>query len=625
MTRRPIPRTALLLAAGLGAAIAGSLLVRSGAARRSPPPTHAEAPARETAPDVPDAAGGAERTALDGDTIRVLGRGPGGVRPVAGAMVSLDRVPLTAEGRVAHRAETDREGVAALATVPAGRWVARVMARGFLGETAPIEIAEGEHASPLLEIVLDELARVRGSVVDGSGRPMPGTHLHLRFDEGRFSIRTPLHPLDSPQGLEPVAGPDGRFAFGAPPDTSIVLEALHPTAGRVENAVDPLSPGETRDVRLVLRRPTNVVGRAVPFLPVAGAGTVTLCRVVENRSGLVDERSAAPLADGTFRFGNVTPGDKVLLYSRSAPEGIEIGMIEATAVEEETTDVGDLRVAPSVLDVLAHSRDLPDIRRTVDLNGAVLPAGRARGSYPVHARLESGAQFRIAGLPAGRLRLVASLLDEGGAGPDPAFREANWGAEYDGVAGEAVFVFERRAPTGKIRVRVSPPPGIAPEDLAARVALIRGGRIAAAYGSVRPGREEFSFEAEAGNAEILAAANGFVSGPIPLEVRADENVEISIAEWREGRAVLGTVLDDAGRPVAGAIVRVVAGAGPPQGTDSPLVLERADGRGRFRIEALPPLSDLHLYASSGSRLSRPVPVDPKGGGLELELVLDGRR
>ncbi len=89
-------------------------------------------------------------------------------------------------------------------------------------------------------------------------------------------------------------------------------------------------------------------------------------------------------------------------------------------------------------------------------------------------------------------------------------------------------------------------------------------------------------------------------------------------ELVRGAALGGSVVDEAGKYVAGALVRGSWGGGR---TILQSVAVRTDSSGHFLLEGLDPLADLRLEAESAGRSSGPPSTARAGPGKEVKLVL----
>jgi protocatechuate 3,4-dioxygenase beta subunit len=127
---------------------------------------------------------------------------------------------------------------------------------------------------------------------------------------------------------------------------------------------------------------------------------------------------------------------------------------------------------------------------------------------------------------------------------------------------------------------------------------------------------------KAGKATVTASGRGFAPArttvDLPAADGATHEVELRL---REARLVTGRVTDEAGKPLAGATVRVQSAtvAGRDDGF-VPSDLATADAEGKFRLEGLPDLP-LTLVVRAGGHRKRTVEVDRQREGLEVRLAL----
>jgi hypothetical protein len=86
------------------------------------------------------------------------------------------------------------------------------------------------------------MAVIAGRVVDARGQPVAGAAVYV--------VSAP-----SPQpDIAPITDADGRFTLGADAVGAYVLGARSDTAGEGRTSVTLTDPGDTADVRILVRR-----------------------------------------------------------------------------------------------------------------------------------------------------------------------------------------------------------------------------------------------------------------------------------------------------------------------------------------------------------------------------------
>ncbi len=584
--------------------------------------------------DAPASSGGeSTRTAVrvrPASGLRVLGRSAQGVAPVEGALVFLSpRDPETMQLDPVVPVATGPEGIADVGRMTPGRWRARVVAAGFLGAEKDFEMPVSDGAGALPEFVLDALASLHGVVRTKEGSPVRDATVEVLFPSEASAWFRRLAPED---GLAWAAetmssGEGGIFRRTVlPPGLPLQVRFEQLGTGQLLLSLGPLAPGEARELSVVLNRPTGLVGGVESVGSVGGEEVVIVSRVVDGGRGLLEEARTDPSPDGRFAFFDISPGPKLLQYTRREPSMFGVGCLEATAVEEETVDVGTIVVRPSVLTLLAVIADDPRVRRTVEVRGAVVQGDSSLRQFPFRLRLETGAPVPVVGLPVGLLGLAAVVQREGGAGADRDFPVARLRRPLDGASAGEVLAFRPRTRTSTLLLRASPPPGILPERFDARLALLRDGRFVRGSPAPWQGIHEITFKLEPAKYEVWAVANGFVAGPIPVEVEDGGEASLSIDVWRPSAIVRGRVVTANGEPVERVAVHVAAGPQAPGDRSEPLILEWTDDAGRFVLPGLPSLPDLTLRAFAPGRSSRALPLAGEAQPSDsLELILEPDR
>ena len=535
-----------------------------------------------------------------GSEIRVEVRRGG--EPVAGAAVEA-RLAYGDRGDGVAHGTTDAAGVFTADAVPAGPYRVEVWPEGepeyFVGEhgltppplamTRAVEVA----GRAVVAFELPATVRVTGRVTDATSHA--GVNALVEVVVALEGATVTGFTRSENDGAYEVQVPAGRVRsfrvddyrdhapFPAPADEKALFEAL-----------GPLRTGKSvvKDVVLVAgSRLSGTVTTGPERTPVEG-----LWLRFEDRQGHV-LRTAPTNVMGGYLVLALPAGEAIVTLDREgwflAGSGRRTVTLPAPAEGTETTL--DLEVVPSgvVSGVVVGADGAPVPGATVRALGGGLAARDARRVGRVLETIsDAGGRFSVTEVPPNvDVRLEAALGDARST-PSGAFRLP---------AGDPSPVRLVLAATGRISGRVV--------DLVTR-ASIPGARVRVAAVGEPAGRVGRRLDTDA---DGCFEAGGFVPGtwrltpdaprggwlpgaPREVEVRADGRDVILDLALDPGRAVAGTVLDEAGAPVAGARVALT---GTPDGAGAkPLDRRTTTGAdGRFRIAGL----ESGTYALRASR------------------------
>jgi Carboxypeptidase regulatory-like domain len=420
---------------------------------------------------------------------------------------------------------------------------------------------------------------------------------------GHFRIELPGVIVRSQEPL-PVAlwafQPDGRVA-----------------ARRLPWAV----PAPAEQVQLVIERFAASVFRVLGenAAPEAGARV----QVIAIDGMVVPADLAEKLTKLTGRDGSVTiqafaPGAIRRLSVQSSKYGNQLIGTPA----ETTTTAAELRLEPAgrvsarildetgkpVVGLKVHAQTFPD---GYDLGGTV---GLAEGVTDSSGRLE------ISAIAAGRLMLVLDLRSR----PDLPYRglpPANQIVEACQATTVEIRLKRAVRIEGVIRERTTglPIAGVSPElpDLAVRL-----GQNAKVVTDAL-GKFEGYIEGQQPYAFLYTTPKPFFvpsDTPESLHLLPAGSTEFKLppTELVRGEALRGSVVDETGTVVAGALVRASWG-GKEQVLQS--VAVRTDSSGNFLLEGLDPLADLRLTAESTGRFSGATLTARAGPEKKVKLVV----
>nr|WP_275943142.1 carboxypeptidase regulatory-like domain-containing protein [Pseudenhygromyxa sp. WMMC2535] len=505
--------------------------------------------------------------------------------PVPGARVTLGYGQL---GMLQKIAQTDEEGRAEVGPVVPGPYYLHADADGFL-PPEPVEVEVGSEgfvgAEGLDEqtLVLARPARISGVVLDEDDRPVPGAEVMLdseaAFSVGEGDTRQrlfavaigaadgslgvtkgevpdiPLFPEDDVGvGLVGVRSDEyGRFELDLLLPGEHRLWAVH--RGHAASAVQTfdLRSGEIREgVTLRLREgvPLTGVVRSANQNPIAGVQ-------IDLGDGLIlttDER-------GVFDAGYRRGPQKLILRGRGLiPKLVEI-------------QLGD---SPVDLDVeLEPARETLD-GRVVDGNGRPIADVEVAlrpldGLSPAQVTwTDDKGGYRFDALGPGKVELEFEHGDY-----VPVETRAQVGPD-EPAAGDLVLVSGWQA------------------DVLVRSALrgdpIEGATLHAGHMSATTdAKGRAVLDRLVGELDLEISAPGWVGRSASLRDDGSGRVELTV-ELTEGGSIAGVIDDDIGDPVVNATIRARSSSGELLGE------ARSDGRGRWRIDGVPP-GDIRLSAT----------------------------
>ncbi len=507
---------------------------------------------------------------------------------------------------------TDGKGVVVLGPIVGSHATVSVQAKGFVPRSA-VALEEGQTE---IKVVLLKGGVLVGRVVDDRDYPIDGARLEvvgvdldgmpivessnfMGFREAHFAFvlpgATPLIPAgelgvmpvvpDIPQQASAlvvgksergriswVSRGDGHFTLSPVTPGSVRIVAHHPRYVEALSEAVQLAPGGRAEIKLVMRRGGMLEGRILEHnrQPVAGARVEVVALVG------TDERVTYSADDGTFAFAAL--GKEVIL-SVARPDAPEHVVSRLPLTIEE------------------------DSRREIEV---VLPEPRA------------SVTFRVTddrGYPIDRVQLHVASLE-----PDMPLRKTL----FTNDAGEALL-FDARglqlrvlaSRRGKAPLVVQLEHALAEVVLALQQPLSLIGRVVSREGGIggatvtlltATGARHGKTDAEgnfviddltAGLGRLMVVAKGFVTHERELTL-ADRGhqrpVDAGRIELSRGGAVEGLVVDEEGKPVAGA--HVAAGRVPtylPMGK-LPLGVVATNRKGRFVLRDLAAADELLIEA-----------------------------
>lgn len=532
--------------------------------------------------------------------------------PVSGARVVL------VEGGLSPfpiEAVTDKRGGAVVGPFLESGAIVTASADGLVARGAPLTDNAGA-----ITLHLARAGTIEGRVVDGRGFPIDGVTLSLvgtdvgggpvDEDPSRHAFRKAhfFATLSGPRALIPagdlgvVPGPvppipragslgeaaglpvaaaasnagvdtaapwiskrDGTFVLAPATPGRVRVVARHPGYVEAESAFVVLAPGGKLEMTLTLARGGSLEGRVVDARGQAAPGV----HVTAAGSDGSFERAARTAQDGSFAFASLPNAVTVLVAPADDPTEI---------VARAELRVGDSEKKELVL-TMPPAREPIDVRvtdgRGRSIAGAQISARSddARVGFSRTAFASKDGTATIARARGLGLRVEVSA---------PGFAPRTF-AFADAPAEVRVELHEAE----RLEGRITDERGNGVADAALRLECgesIHGGRPRDASGN-------FTFsELPAGTCSLRVTAASFAPAELAITIREERGrraTETPRIELAREAVVEGDVVDDTGRPVAGARVALdrvpvvlAEGAPPPR-------MARTDERGRFRLGGLP--------------------------------------
>ncbi|NLF03401.1 MAG: carboxypeptidase regulatory-like domain-containing protein, partial [Actinomycetales bacterium] len=512
-------------------------------------------------------------------------------QPIEGAVVWVLGDPMTAQ--------TDAQGTARLAGLSPGWLELEAQAHGFApGRMSTILDAAG--AEGRVTITLAKGVPVAGRVRDVRGVGIPGVQV--------FAVPAG-HLLERQARASAVTGADGTFSIAAIAPGAYWFAFVRDgrretrTSGRlVERAVD--------DLEIVMDDGALVAGAVVdPDGRPASHATVHL-EPLDDHLGLLRPRKTSSGADGAFELRGLSEA-RYALHAESEAGVSQVYVIDLDAREPAPRHLG--LVIESAVEIAGV---------VVDDTGAPVPGiivqarSQERAStFASSATTGAGGEFLIEHLPTGRFTVWAGReerpADQGievmAGDHDVRLEVSRAGA----IRGEVVLDATGAAP-GRFRIRLE-----APDQRPLRTSGGEDGKFEVR--GLWPGEYTLVFYGP----ELVETRTA------PVALSPGETLDLGRVRVQRGRTISGQVVDGAGRPVAGAKVRM--GRGPfawPTFDDSLSEVRStvSDTRGAFSIVGLQPATSHISIEAEHPRHGRSLTVDVPGGVADpppVTLVLRG--
>ena len=479
--------------------------------------------------------------------------------PVAGAGI---RARLTDAFAATQRdASADAEGAFVIEGLRPGKYE--------VSANSPSHVSTGGHPVTLLDRDVDVVIPVkRAAMITGHVAPRQRCDVQQVSDPRTGVI--PNLPGAS-------TGADGAFSIGPARDGATRLTAR--CASGDQGVVAVTVARGMAEVVLAVTPGASIAGHVIDGdgKPVAGAGVVA--------------SEAAEMEVTTMRDGAVTSGVQAVTDATGAYQldGLTPGSYRLRALERGKPM--HPRAAPPLV-VLGANQQKTGVDLAVDRPAGVLSGVvTAPDGSPVADAWISVHQDMLASLQLDSEHGPRAISFEDG-NPDgdapPALTDAHGHYEIRGLP-DAIYDVVAEAQHGRLRgkashVRPSATVNLAVQGVVALTGTVTGGAAGALLsveleGPTRAQRgftgQAFSFDRLDPGAYTVRVAAGSLAGEGKIEIVAGQPATISIALAAAPR-VVGTLVDPAGKPIAGAEVI--------------LVPERADGMLEFRSDGPPPVT-----------------------------------
>lgn len=569
-------------------------------------------------------------------TVEVRGRRGDRLTPLAGAIVTvLPGLPFRsladAEMLGGFHAETitDGDGRASPGPVKGGRWRVQVVAPGHFGSYQEF-VAAGPGDRVVWTADLDACGRVHGGVVAPDGTVAAGTVVHVLTQGAANRELSDLHPDDRrpDRRVQQIASPEGRFDLPVlPVGADFTLLFDHGALGRREVPIAALGPGEAKEMTVRLDPHTNVRG-SVQTSRRDGASVSIECWHMGDdleSATLLGEQRQILEEDGRFLLQNLSPGWKALVGVVQSADRIDVAAMQVLAPAGVTTDVGQIPVADSTLQVLVVVEGGLEAGRPVAIHMRLVEnPGGVGGRYPVPFKVQPG-EFEVRGLPAGMVMFEAAVQTPGTPFADPLWVEHHSRHTFDGRHGRVEIVVERTPPPtkGELAMVVVPPEGVDPGTFETHIVVLRGDEVVQTFPHRVPGCRSFATpNLPEGRYVVAAVVEGFRSDPVTVEIVRGKTCNLSLDRWRPALPLHGRVVDAQGVAVPQAKVAVLPAPAGSDASGRPILEVQADASGEFRTTAVPAVAGAVLVAWAPRGSSRPIPIDCSQPPSPATIVLE---
>lgn len=537
-------------------------------------------------------------------------------KPIAGAAVQAEREMPPFEPGVFGKSEAD--GTFALEGVLPGRYQLRAEADGFARERRSVEVKSVDLTGQ--ELKLGAEAWLTGKVVDGTGKGIADVRINAVVEQPASRGRTMSRAATS--------GPDGRFEIKRVGTGKVTVTGEHAEAGLVEQTLEPLAPGEKREIALTLSPGASIEGtvKYEDGAPAVGAEVTGFPRTMGPRfSGPASDTTDA---EGRYRLRPL-PKATIMVQARDTRSAgpMMFGGPDDPSRKTIPVEPGEQKTG---VDLVIKRTDRSVAGVVVD------PDGKPIGGATVMATTDRDPKLPISKPPYSQARVTT--MDDGSFKLDD-FSEGTYAlwathprfadGEARGVAAGATGVriqLERPAsvsgvvassdgrPISTYQITLLPGPKAGETEDDKRRRLMGPAMYESPSLRVHEAGGAFSFSGlDEGTYELrVQTADGQV-GTEEVALAAGERKQGLRIVMSAGAAVTGKVVDlETGQPIANARVFVMASGNQHQ--------ETADEQGAFTVRGLSPGAvTVHVNAADRGHVGERKELEIAQGAQSTDL------
>ncbi len=520
--------------------------------------------------------------------------------PIAGAAIEL-------RSTLSWTATTGDDGVAQLRGVGGSGFdmALRVAARGYAPVLRRVSVDPGGDRREL--VTLRHGASVSGRAVTADGKPITGGRVLAVPTSEPF-------PLSDPRRDGVVTGKKGEWLVAAVAPGSYRFVLSHPDYEPATTApivVDGVTSRSGIEIRALAGGEVRGTVTSASGAPVAAADV----RVVA--SGTVIWRTARQAftdSDGNYVIRGLPRrrAQVVATHASGASDLVDVDLSNAARATANLTLSIDGAIDGKV--VTANGEPVAEAQVVAEPEWSGNAGERERWAVrgDQYRIADSGGQFRIGGLPAGRYRVRAAL---------PGTTENILWTQVGQVvpAGTSGLKLVVPAP-GKVAGRVLYDDGSAPPAFTVSVGYGPPTPFASADG-------RFAIDAPGGAFNLKVSGPTFINKLVEAKVDGGDTTDVGTITVTRGRSISGRVLDPSGVPVAGATVAagiLLTGDGQKLYIDDESIgaqKTETDDDGRFVMSGFPPATITVIAGKDGVGRSPSLQIPRGPASAEVDLLL----
>ncbi len=484
-------------------------------------------------------------------------------RPVAEASVGARLSPLGHFSREAWQASTDLEpaisdlrGEFAIDGLhPETGYILRAGKPGYAPAELDLPNARTDTARGV-RLVLERGRTATGTVVSSTGEPIAGARVRLEASAGSGLMQRVMRAraLGGPAAAQAVTDDEGRFALGDLASAAYDLEATAPGYAPASIVALEISAeaAETDLGEIALEPGAAIEGRITDARGAAVEGAQVFASESEDQFAFMlvqRDREAEPAAvtdaNGFFSVADRRAGGRFDLtirragYARASVLGVEAPTLQPLAVR--------LDRASKIRGEVVDSSGRPIGGATVWVHVQFTRGTSSMSQSAAHATTSEDGRFVLEEVDPGELRLSAEA--EGYRSEELASLAVEPGRDLENVR-----VVMR--PGATVSGRVTDGEGRPVADV--MVGLAESGMsFSISSGGTTDAEGRYRLEGVApGRRTVTARHDAFQPATREIEVELGDN-RLDLA-FERGSTVSGQVIDEAGRPISGALVQLLA-------------------------------------------------------------------